>query len=104
MAKAGADVRNLNDGQGGFVSDESPITGFSHMHDSGTGSVAIRVNTSCKLRLIFVRNHRLETSPYFLILDATTTLSAIVSSVETNEQPQGSTAPLWLIQDISPLH
>lgn len=39
MAKAGADVRNFNDGQGGFVSDSSPITGFSHMHDSGTGSV-----------------------------------------------------------------
>jgi putative alpha-1,2-mannosidase len=44
MAKAGADVRNFDDGQGGFVSDNSPIAGFSHMHDSGTGSVGAYQN------------------------------------------------------------
>ncbi|PVH71934.1 glycoside hydrolase family 92 protein [Cadophora sp. DSE1049] len=37
MAKAVADVNNPNEKQGGFASDNSDITGFSHMHDSGTG-------------------------------------------------------------------
>jgi len=41
MAKAVADSRNINDGQGGFTSDDSPILGFSHMHDSGTGGVRL---------------------------------------------------------------
>ncbi|KAK5110704.1 hypothetical protein LTR62_005581 [Meristemomyces frigidus] len=35
MAKAVADVNGED--QGGFASDGSNITGFSHMHDSGTG-------------------------------------------------------------------
>ncbi|KAF2203924.1 alpha-1,2-mannosidase-like protein [Delitschia confertaspora ATCC 74209] len=35
MAKAGPDV--IGENQGGFASDNSPIYGFSHMHDSGTG-------------------------------------------------------------------
>lgn len=35
MVKAGPDVNGEN--QGGFASDNSPIYGFSHMHDSGTG-------------------------------------------------------------------
>ena len=35
MAKAVADVNGED--QGGFASDNSNITGFSHMHDSGTG-------------------------------------------------------------------
>ena len=38
MAKAVADVNG--DDQGGFASDGSNITGFSHMHDSGTGGVS----------------------------------------------------------------
>lgn len=37
MAKAVADVNNPEEKQGGFASDDSDITGFSHMHDSGTG-------------------------------------------------------------------
>ena len=40
MAKAGADV--IGENQGGFASDDSPIYGFSHMHDSGTGGVSSR--------------------------------------------------------------
>ena len=36
MAKAVADV-NGGENQGGFAPDGSNITGFSHMHDSGTG-------------------------------------------------------------------
>lgn len=39
MAKAVADVANAFGSQGGFTSDQSPILGFSHMHDSGTGGV-----------------------------------------------------------------
>ena len=38
MAKAVADVNG--DDQGGYASDGSNITGFSHMHDSGTGGVS----------------------------------------------------------------
>lgn len=37
MAKAVADTNNPEEKQGGFASDDSEITGFSHMHDSGTG-------------------------------------------------------------------
>ena len=37
MAKSVADVNSEGDKQGGFASDDSDITGFSHMHDSGTG-------------------------------------------------------------------
>ncbi|PVH95166.1 glycoside hydrolase family 92 protein [Periconia macrospinosa] len=38
MAKAVADVNG--DNQGGFTSDNAPIKGFSHMHDSGTGGAS----------------------------------------------------------------
>nr|POE82295.1 6-methylsalicylic acid decarboxylase ata [Quercus suber] len=41
MAKAVADVAGEN--QGGFASDGSDITGFSHMHDSGTGGVSLAI-------------------------------------------------------------
>jgi putative alpha-1,2-mannosidase len=39
MAKAVADAQG--EPQGGFSSDGSNITGFSHMHDSGTGGVSL---------------------------------------------------------------
>jgi hypothetical protein len=38
MAKPVADVAGEN--QGGFSVDAFSITGFSHMHDSGTGGVS----------------------------------------------------------------
>ncbi|KAH9219256.1 glycosyl hydrolase family 92-domain-containing protein [Leptodontidium sp. 2 PMI_412] len=41
MAKAVADVNNPDEKQGGFASDNSDITGFSHMHDSGTGGTTL---------------------------------------------------------------
>lgn len=37
MAKAVADVDDEMEKQGGFSSNNASITGFSHMHDSGTG-------------------------------------------------------------------
>lgn len=53
MAKAVADT-NGDELQGGFASDGSNVTGFSHMHDSGTGGVSVlfllRCLGSCSLR------------------------------------------------------
>ncbi|KAK2766394.1 alpha-1,2-mannosidase-like protein [Colletotrichum kahawae] len=37
MAKAGADTDSRAENAAGWVSDNSKITGFSHLHDSGTG-------------------------------------------------------------------
>ncbi|EEY22009.1 conserved hypothetical protein [Verticillium alfalfae VaMs.102] len=37
MAKAGPDTDNRGENAAGWVSDDSAITGFSHLHDSGTG-------------------------------------------------------------------
>lgn len=37
MAKAVADTMSVAENAAGFVSDDNSITGFSHMHDSGTG-------------------------------------------------------------------
>ena len=38
MAKAAPD--SISDDEGGFATDGGNITGFSHMHDSGTGGVS----------------------------------------------------------------
>jgi hypothetical protein len=38
MAKAVADTNE--DNQGGFATDSTQVTGFSSMHDSGTGGVS----------------------------------------------------------------
>jgi hypothetical protein len=43
MAKAVADVNDPDEKEGGFASGDSDITGFSHMHDSGTGGVRINL-------------------------------------------------------------
>jgi predicted alpha-1,2-mannosidase len=40
MAKACADTNSPGENAAGFVSDDNPITGFSHLHDSGTGGSA----------------------------------------------------------------
>jgi len=40
MAKAVADTDG-DELQGGYASDGSSITGFSHLHDSGTGGVSL---------------------------------------------------------------
>ena len=46
MAKAVADV-DSGDNQGGFTTENGNVTGFSTMHDSGTGTRGI--NPSRKL-------------------------------------------------------
>jgi putative alpha-1,2-mannosidase len=61
MAKAVAD--SDVDNQGGFAADSNHITGFSHMHDSGTGGVSLLqtnelVNSTienCSIRLSRIR-------------------------------------------------
>lgn len=40
MAKAVADT--VGENQAGFAYDDSTVTGFSHMHDSGTGGVGFQ--------------------------------------------------------------
>jgi putative alpha-1,2-mannosidase len=42
MAKAVADTDNPNENTGGYSSDNSNITGFSMLHDSGTGGVSLQ--------------------------------------------------------------
>lgn len=42
MAKAVADTRGEN--QAGFAYDTTVVTGFSHMHDSGTGGVSFHIH------------------------------------------------------------
>lgn len=39
MAKPVADVFSPGENAAGYVSDRGPVTGFSHMHDSGTGGL-----------------------------------------------------------------
>jgi hypothetical protein len=41
MAKAVADINDPSEKEGGFATGDSDITGFSHMHDSGTGGVCM---------------------------------------------------------------
>lgn len=44
MVKAVSDTNGAN--QGGFAHDSNLVTGFSHMHDSGTGGVSLIVFVS----------------------------------------------------------
>lgn len=44
MAKAVADT--VGENQAGFAYDDTTVTGFSHMHDSGTGGVCYKVHPS----------------------------------------------------------
>lgn len=55
MAKAVAD--SSVDNQGGFASDSDSISGFSHMHDSGTGGVSSssQQNKAIKLKIYLER-------------------------------------------------
>ena len=55
MAKAVAD--SSTDGQGGFASDGGNITGFSHMHDSGTGGVSLPLGSRSSVQTMNRKNH-----------------------------------------------
>ena len=58
MAKAVADVNG--DNTGGFASDGSNVTGFSQMHDSGTGGVSMLL-----IRRQYQHNECLRGTEYF---------------------------------------
>jgi predicted alpha-1,2-mannosidase len=62
MAKAVADT-NGDELQGGFASDGSNITGFSHMHDSGTGGVSPLSRTWSRFDFALGANNGLGQSP-----------------------------------------
>jgi hypothetical protein len=99
MAKAVADVNNPDEKQGGFASDNSDITGFSHMHDSGTGGVWNRSSR------IAVTDHshshpRWATSRYFRKRDALEISSITASSPKLTEHREESMAPWKPILDI----
>jgi hypothetical protein len=80
MAKAVADVNNPDEKQGGFASDDSEITGFSHMHDSGTGGVGCLHPVSNVLRTYGLRLLRWGTFPFFHRQDAAGMTSITASS------------------------
>lgn len=62
MAKAVADINDPDEKQGGFASGDSDITGFSHMHDSGTGGVSCVISTFLRTVVDPFRRHHLGTS------------------------------------------
>jgi putative alpha-1,2-mannosidase len=51
MAKAVADTKGEN--QAGFAFDTEVVTGFSHMHDDGTGGVGFYQRTRISLFLTY---------------------------------------------------
>lgn len=58
MAKGGPDVNDPDEKQGGFATGDTDITGFSHMHDSGTGGV--RSATHKEELILICSNRRLH--------------------------------------------
>jgi len=79
MAKAVADVDSPSN-QGGFTTENGSVTGFSTMHDSGTGT---------KLLILILAFHADETKegahpwatlPYFRMPHAQATISTSASS------------------------
>jgi putative alpha-1,2-mannosidase len=102
MAKAVADVNNPDEKQGGFASDNSDITGFSHMHDSGTGGVR-NCSSSKTLAYDSHRHPRWATSQYFHKPDALEISSTTASSPRPTEHLGESMALSKLILDTLPL-
>jgi hypothetical protein len=62
MAKAVADTNE--DNQGGFATDSTAVTGFSHMHDSGTGGVSREPVPTIHIK----KNEERRGNPYFLFI------------------------------------
>lgn len=100
MAKAVADVNNPDEKQGGFASDDSDITGFSHMHDSGTGGVRPFPKCGASSTDNFHSHHRWATSLYSPKLDAQEISSIVASSPRPIEHLKESMAVLKPTQDI----
>jgi len=100
MAKSVADVDNPDEKQGGFASDDSNITGFSHMHDDGTGGVSSK-DTTVRSRFDQVSSHLLlETSPFSLKQGAPGMILVTATSPRPIVPLSGSMAPFKPNQDI----
>ena len=98
MAKAVADINNRNEKQGGFASDDSEITGFSHMHDSGTGGVSQSLIAN-NHNLHAISHHHWEIFPSSHKLDALGILSITASSARQTEHRRESMALFKPTQD-----
>ena len=92
MAKAVADTMGEN--QAGFATDTTNVTGFSHMHDSGTGGVSHGTQQPAHPDITYyLRRLHWETSPSSCSLNAQTTASAAANGPRRNGQPTGSPGP-----------
>ncbi len=100
MAKAVADTNSAAENAAGFVSDTSQITGFSHMHDSGTGgspsmgNFPIFVHPGCPgdnathcafppfRRATARRNDTARASPGYFAIDLNNSVSAEMTATQ----------------------
>ncbi|OAA68254.1 glycosyl hydrolase [Niveomyces insectorum RCEF 264] len=100
MAKAVADTRSPGENAGGYVSDLSEVTGFSHLHDSGTGggpsmgNFPLFVHPGCPdddyvqceymafLRAVVRRNDSARASPGYFALDLNNSVSAEMTTTQ----------------------
>ena len=62
MAKAVPDIVDPAEKEAGFASGDSDITGFSHMHDSGTGGARTHPMRCQKISNCFLRHPHLGIS------------------------------------------
>lgn len=100
MAKAVADTLSPAENAAGFVSDNNPVLGFSHMHDSGTGGHPSMGNfplfvhpgcpqddfTQCKFTLIQRQTNRVNgsvfASPGYFSINLTNTVQAEMTTTQ----------------------
>ncbi|CAK7216495.1 hypothetical protein SBRCBS47491_002849 [Sporothrix bragantina] len=100
MAKAVADTNSPAENAAGFVSDNSKITGFSHMHDSGTGGSPSMGNfplfmhpgcphdnfEKCEYpgfrRAVFRRNDTARASPGYFAIELNNSVSAEMTATQ----------------------
>ncbi|KIH94115.1 hypothetical protein SPBR_05615 [Sporothrix brasiliensis 5110] len=100
MAKAVADTNSPAENAAGFVSDYSEITGFSHLHDSGTGGspsmgqFPIFVHPGCPQndyskcefpafrRAVHRRNNTARASPGYFAIELNNSVSAEMTATQ----------------------
>lgn len=101
MAKAVADVNDPDEKQGGFASGDSDITGFSHMHDSGTGGVCVFCSNLRDILSSSSSRLRLGISPSSLKVAVQMIFLITVSLPKPIEHREESTTPLKLTRGTS---
>lgn len=103
MAKAVADTKGEN--QAGFAYDTKVVTGFSHMHDSGTGGVSFRRTLEICLVSDWLRSpHQWEISPSSRKEIARKTILNSANGNNQIEQLPGIESRPKLAQGISAFH